>query len=635
MLLEKFLQETGKMRISHLFFDTKQLGILEPLQKEHPQFTVYPLTEQTHVIPSSEVLFIELGQSTKEKFKTLVGIFTKHKPLVSYIFADDVEDRLLLKFALHFGITDVLPLRNDEALLHSIFTKNANKLDTTLETFKRLDIEQKMERCFAFLIFKEGSLVYANTKVKRLFGETCVHTIEKCLYEDNVISKLLSSDEDAQTNIVIETEENEKELYVCLLNNFPSSNEKMLSFLPHSIDPDHNSCSTILNRFDFVDKLKDKLAQQSISQKPISLIFLNISNLDKLNTSFTNITLYESLKRLLSKVFQLKEDAQDIAQWSPNLYILLCENCNFEESCEQTRFLHQELVHFSLEEKVSPIIISSTLSSEKHSLNDLLTYIEKINTQNLLSSDIEKLHYHEIGYLENIADTKEQINYLMRNCINNKIPIKLLNIYKGLCINTQSYVIKYSDDTYHLHCENLQGYAMQLEGETVLQAPNFPKDIKAEVTLVDIKKGFVIIKNLNFMPYSANDRQHTRVQTTIRTPILIRYAQKSSAQGEIIDISINSIAIRCNNKLMKHELLNQPVRLNFSLPSEEGENGYVIMDITAKVTYVSESEDHTKVVVMLGALKKPYDDYLLSYMYSRQKELILEIRRATKVYINL
>lgn len=632
MLLEKFLQETGKMRISHLFFDTKQLGILEPLQKEHPQFTVYPLTEQTHVIPSSEVLFIELGQSTKEKFKTLVGIFTKHKPLVSYIFADDVEDRLLLKFALHFGITDVLPLRNDEALLHSIFTKNANKLDTTLETFKRLDIEQKMERCFAFLIFKEGSLVYANTKVKRLFGETCVHTIEKCLYEDNVISKLLSSDEDAQTNIVIETEENEKELYVCLLNNFPSSNEKMLSFLPHSIDPDHNSCSTILNRFDFVDKLKDKLAQQSISQKPISLIFLNISNLDKLNTSFTNITLYESLKRLLSKVFQLKEDAQDIAQWSPNLYILLCENCNFEESCEQTRFLHQELVHFSLEEKVSPIIISSTLSSEKHSLNDLLTYIEKINTQNLLSSDIEKLHYHEIGYLENIADTKEQINYLMRNCINNKIPIKLLNIYKGLCINTQSYVIKYSDDTYHLHCENLQGYAMQLEGETVLQAPNFPKDIKAEVTLVDIKKGFVIIKNLNFMPYSANNRQHTRVQTTIRTPILIRYAQKSSAQGEIIDISINSIAIRCNNKLMKHELLNQPVCLNFSLPSEEGENGYVIMDITAKVTYVSESEDHTKVVVMLGALKKPYDDYLLSYMYSRQKELILEIRRATKVY---
>lgn len=632
MLLEKFFQETGKMRVSHLFFDTKRLGVLESLQKNHPQFTECHLTDQTHIIPSSEVLFIELGQNSKEKLKILVGIFTKQKPLISYIFADDIEDRLLLKFALHFGITDVLPMRNDEALLNSIFTKNANKIDTALETFKRLDIEQKMERCFAFLIFKEGSLVYANNKVKRLFGETCMQTIEKCLFEDNVVAKLLNSTEDAQTNIVIETEDNERQLYVCLLNNFPSSNEKMLSFLPHSMDPDHNSCSTILNRFDFVDRLKDKLAQQSINQKPFSLIFINITNLDKLTTSFTNITLYESLKRLLSKVFQLKEDSQDIAQWSPNLYIILCESSNFEEACEQTRFLHQELINFSLEEKVSPVMISSTLSSDKHNLNDLLSYIDKINSQNLLSSDIEKLRYHEIGYLENIADTAEQISYLMRNCINNKIPIKLLNIYKGLCINTQSHVIKYSDDSYHLHCENLQGYAMQLEGETVLQAPNFPKDIKALVTLVDIKKGFVVIKNLNFMPYSANNRQHTRVQTNIRTPILMRYAQKSTAQGEIIDISINSIAFRCNNKLMKHELLNEPVRLNFSLPSDEGDNGYVVMDITAKVAHVAESEDHTKVVVMLGNLKKPYDDYLLNYMYSRQKELILEIRRATKVY---
>ncbi len=55
MLLEKFLQETSKMRISHLFFDSKQLGVLGILQKEHSQFTVYPLTDQTHIIPSSEV----------------------------------------------------------------------------------------------------------------------------------------------------------------------------------------------------------------------------------------------------------------------------------------------------------------------------------------------------------------------------------------------------------------------------------------------------------------------------------------------------------------------------------------------------------------------------------------------------
>jgi len=134
------------------------------------------------------------------------------------------------------------------------------------------------------------------------------------------------------------------------------------------------------------------------------------------------------------------------------------------------------------------------------------------------------------------------------------------------------------------------------------------------------------------MPSSANSRQHTRVQTSIRTPVLIKYAQRSSAQGDILDISVTSIAMKVGKSFREEEMLNQKVRLNFSLPNEEGENGYVIMDIEAKVTYISQKDDTTKIVVMLGNLPKPYDDYLLRYMYNRQKELIFEIKKATKAY---
>jgi len=173
---------------------------------------------------------------------------------------------------------------------------------------------------------------------------------------------------------------------------------------------------------------------------------------------------------------------------------------------------------------------------------------------------------------------------------------------------------------------------MQLEGESILQAPNFPKDIKAKVSMVDIKRSLVVIKDLSFMPNSANSRQHTRVQTNIRTPILIKYAQHSSAQGDILDISINSIAVKIKKNFRKEEIINHHIRLNFSLPDEEGEHGYVIMDISAKVISLIQKEDYTKVVVMLDNLYKPYDGYLLRYMYNRQKELISELRRATKAY---
>lgn len=632
MLLDQFLHETRYLSIAHLRFGEERLTIFNRAKKEHSNFQSFDLTQDLKSPPMADVLFIEIGESTKEKLKLLVNIFTRRKPIISYIFADDVENRLLLKFALHFGITDVLPLKNDDNLLLSIFNKNSTKLDDKLYTFQKIELEKKIEHFFPFLVFQGETLTYANAKAKMLYETNDLSALQAKINHDEELSEALREDEDAQGSIVIETASAQKEVYLCVIKSFPQSREKIVTLIQYDGERETKNCSTILNRFDFVDKLKDRLAQQSVTEAAISLIFINISNLDKLSRTFTSTALYDAFKNLMHKIFQLKEETQEVIQWSPNLYILMGEENRFEHACEQTKHLQQELVRATASEKITPIILTSAFHVESSDLNEVIDYIEKINVKKLLPQDIEKIKYFELEYLDHVIEEQEQIAYLMHNCVNNKIPIKLLNIYKGLCINTNSYIQKIAEDSYQLSCENLQGYAMQIEGETVLQAPNFPKDIKAEISLVDIKRSLVIIKNLQFMPNSANNRQHTRVQTSIRTPVLIKYAQRSSAQGDIIDISVNSIAMKVGKSFREEEMLNQKVRLNFSLPNEEGENGYVIMDIEAKVTYIRQREDYTKIVVMLANLPKPYDDYLLRYMYHRQKELIFEIKKATKAY---
>lgn len=632
MLLDQFLHETRYLSIAHLRFGEEKLTIFDRAKKEHSAFQSFDLTQDLKSPPMADVLFIEIGESTKEKLKLLVNIFTRRKPIISYIFADDVENRLLLKFALHFGITDVLPLKNDDNVLLSIFNKNSTKLDDKLYTFQKIELEKKIEHFFPFLVFQGETLTYANAKAKMLYETNDLSALQAKINHDEELSEALREDEDAQGSIVIETASAQKEVYLCVIKSFPQSREKIVTLIQYDDERETKNCSTILNRFDFVDKLKDRLAQQSVTQSAISLIFINISNLDKLSRTFTSTILYDAFKNLMLKLFQLKEKTQEVIQWSPNLYILMGEENRFEHACEQTKHLQQELVRATASEKITPIILTSAFHVESSDLNEVIDYIEKINAKKLLPQDIAKIKYFELEYLDHVIEEQEQIAYLMHNCVNNKIPIKLLNIYKGLCINTNSYIQKIAEDSYQLSCENLQGYAMQIEGETVLQAPNFPKDIKAEISLVDIKRSLVIIKNLKFMPNSANNRQHTRVQTSIRTPVLIKYAQRSSAQGDIIDISVNSIAMKVGKSFREEEMLNQKVRLNFSLPNEEGENGYVIMDIEAKVTYIGQREDYTKIVVMLENLPKPYDDYLLRYMYHRQKELIFEIKKATKAY---
>ena len=632
MLLEQFLHETRYLSIAHLYFGEEKLTILSRAKKEHASFQSFDLAKDLKTIPTADILFIEIGESSKDKLKLLVSLFAKHKPIIAYIFADDVENRLLLKFALHFGITDVLPLKNEENLLFSIFSKNANKLDDKLYTFQKIELEKKIEHFFPFLVFQGETLTYANAKAKMLYETNDLAALQAKINRDEELCEALKADEDAQGNIIIETASAEKEVYLCVIKSFPQSSEKIVTLIQYNPQSESKNCSSILNRFDFVDKLKDRLAQQSVTKAPISLVFINISNLDKLSKTFTSTTLYDAFKNLMLKLFQLKEESQEVIQWSPNLYILMGEERSFEHACEQTKHLQQELIRATINEKITPIILTSAFHVESDDLNIVIDYIEKINTKTLLPHDIEKIKYFELDYLDNVIEEQEQITYLMHNCVNNKIPIKLLNIYKGLCINTTSFIQKMAEDSYQMSCENLQGYAMQIERETVLQAPNFPKDIKAEVSLVDIKRSFVVIKNLSFMPSSANSRQHTRVQTSIRTPVLIKYAQRSSAQGDILDISVTSIAMKVGKSFREEEMLNQKVRLNFSLPNEEGENGYVIMDIEAKVTYISQKDDATKIVVLLGNLPKPYDDYLLRYMYNRQKELIFEIKKATKAY---
>jgi len=632
MLLEQFLHETRYLSIAHLYFDEEKLTILSRAKKEHTSFQSFDLAKDLKTIPMADILFIEIGESSKDKLKLLVSLFAKHKPIIAYIFADDVENRLLLKFALHFGITDVLPLKNEENLLFSIFSKNANKLDDKLYTFQKIELEKKIEHFFPFLVFQGETLTYANAKAKMLYETNDLTALQAKLNRDEELCEALKGDEDAQGSIVIETASADKEVYLCVIKSFPQSREKIVTLINYDPESETKNCSSILNRFDFVDKLKDRLAQQSVTKAPISLVFINSSNLDKLSKTCTSTTLYDAFKNLMLKLFQLKEENQDVIQWSPNLYILMGEERSFEHACEQTKHLQQELIRATINEKITPIILTSAFHVESNDLNVVIDYIEKINTKTLLPHDIEKIKYFELEYLDNVIEEQEQIAYLMHNCVNNKIPIKLLNIYKGLCINTTSFIQKMAEDSYQMSCENLQGYAMQIEKETVLQAPNFPKDIKAEVSLVDIKRSFVVIRNLSFMPSSANSRQHTRVQTSIRTPVLIKYAQRSSAQGDILDISVTSIAMKVGKSFREEEMLNQKVRLNFSLPNEEGENGYVIMDIEAKVTYISQKDDATKIVVLLGNLPKPYDDYLLRYMYNRQKELIFEIKKATKAY---
>ncbi len=171
---------------------------------------------------------------------------------------------------------------------------------------------------------------------------------------------------------------------------------------------------------------------------------------------------------------------------------------------------------------------------------------------------------------------------------------------------------------------------MKFDKKTIIQSPDLPKDIEADIKYINIEKQYAIVENLKYLEFSANNRQHTRVQPSIRTPLTFRY-ERYSYQGEILDISTQAIAIKFNQSLSP-EFNSKEVELQFKIPDDSMNEGFAYMNVTAKVVNVSEVDINKSRIIAMINPEAPYDSYLLKYMYDRQKELILELKRAIKVH---
>jgi len=361
----------------------------------------------------------------------------------------------------------------------------------------------------------------------------------------------------------------------------------------------------------------------------MSIVCFNISNYQRLIESSDSMIIHDFIKKLIEKLNFYKDSCQVLSQWNPHFFIFLIERDNFDNVKQQLDLMHQKLIYSELADNISPIITSSALSIDKLDINNIIDSIEEMGSHDFKSTDFNSDDYFEINHFNNYIEEDEQIYHYFQSCVANKTSLKLLNIYKGLCINTYSKILKIKENSYFLHCENLQAYSMKFDNKTIIQSPDLPKDIEADIKYINIEKQYVIVENLKYLEFSANNRQHTRVQPSIRMPLTFRY-DKYSYQGEILDISTQAIAIKFNHSLTDG-LSTKKVELQFKIPDDSMSEGFAFMDITGKVVNVSEVDlTKSKIIVMINP-EVPYDSYLLKYIYDRQKELILELKRATKV----
>lgn len=605
------------IKIAHLYFSSITLSSLSKQKNIYEGYRSADISSKLFDAKLFDIIFIEIQTLNKQNFRILSDIVSINKNKDIYIFATDYKNTVLLKLANHFALDEVMPLKDDAKQIENTITKSIKKLGTQRETYYANILNDSI----AFLIFDEQKLKFANKLGFELFAQNEILGLESVIQAQQDIGDFIADPQCKSKQLQPSSSDANQYLWF----KCQKDKELLIAILPH--ESATLSIGKTIDRFTFIESLKDTLAQDFIEQKERVLLCINLENYDKLIKTLGSLAVYDFVKTFIQKLYDLKKPGQQIVQWSPSFFVILEENESFTSNKLYLDTLHQKLIYSEGDQKVSPIIISSALSIKGLNLSDVLAKIELIERYALKIEDGDE-SYFELHHLDSYLDPSEQIRHYLKSCLNNKTPIKLLNIYKGLCINTQSFILKITDDSYFVHCENLQGYSMQFENKTVLQAPDLPKDIQADISYINIEKSYAILDNLSFLNFSANNRAHTRVQPNVRLPIAIKH-ERDTFSGIILDISIQAIAIKLN-AFFNPDFLNHKIELRFKLPDASAEDGYVSMLISGSIINIMTVEETRSKIVVHLELTKPFDSYLLRYMYNRQKELIVELKRASR-----
>ena len=356
---------------------------------------------------------------------------------------------------------------------------------------------------------------------------------------------------------------------------------------------------------------------------------INIENIEKLHLEFNELEIEESSRDFLLQTDILLEEKVIFAQYDKDLYIAAFESGDFEAFKEKTELFREKLSSYVEKQKIKLLLGFYSFVIKDKELNEALLLLEKIVNKTISQEDTQKYQLEYTNTIKADMDEKDVIRSLLEGAFINKANIKLLNIYKGLCLNTSAKIIKYRDDSIYIQLEQLQGLVMKKEKETVLQSASFYKDIRASVKHVSLDKNIAILDEFSFLESNANARKYSRVTFSSKSFVVLSY-KNATLNGEIIDISVTSIAIASKYAKLFDFIHNQIVTLTFVLPSAANIDGYTKMHLDAKVVFSMCDKDAQCKIVCEFIHDESAEALLMEYVYNRQKEIIVELKKMAK-----
>lgn len=539
------------------------------------------------------------------------------RPWQIMLFCDEADSPVAREFALKLHAYGPYSTpESGEALRQALLTALPGMIERLQEQTRAAQLQKISDLSPAqVLLSGSGKVLVANRKARELFGSRETAEIGEKLAETG-IGKGVGSDVGV---VNVEIGDGKYLLH----KSGEEGGGTLLTFVVSPFGCEEGGGS--LSRVECIERLKDRMAQHLESESAMHLLTARIANYETIIRNYGWMRAHAVVKELLVSMTNHFGPTECAGVWHKDMPVLLFGPASFEASKEALESFAKELGFLDFGDDVALSVDFVLIEAVGEDLNGIINVVERSYEGDLSVADTRGVRVFGTGSGSRAeADEEELLLQLFTNIMANHQPLKLFNIYKGLPISTPATILKVEEGRILLKVEKIQKFVIELEQKVVMQSPNLPKDVEAEVYLVDARKPLVMVKRPRLLHASLNNRKHTRVGLPSRLPVVIK-VEKKHYTGYLRDISIRSAAAYFNaGKFAEEELKGKKARISFRLPWEN-EEGSVTLDLGAEILFNRDEGDEHKVVLVLEH-DETSESRIFDYVYRRQRELIREIK---------
>ncbi len=547
-------------------------------------------------LPEAALYVIEFLDIPKSISKKLQDFFKKKQSTIIYF--DVPKNHTLMHVQLAVALKSKFILTPAQDTLKVI-----KKIKRDLIIYKKENSAKEISDYFGsnqlYFVVENKKITYASDKLLLEFG--CSETSFDDVYKKVFKQLDLKSDEQKIKNkkYLLEKKKLSDKFFFILseIINQPSTEINMLS-----------------TRIKFMEVLKNKILHKGAKDNKLSLVTISIRKLS--DEGF--------LKDIIKEMQESLERRFDLYLYNKNYYIALYDDMHIDKVINYSKQLNIELCTLKNTKGMDTFIQIYCLNLEYLELSQILNKLHNIS-QIILDDEILS-----DGTTTLISDGKDSLDdtMIMQNIIDvisvNKSKFKLFNIYKGLVVNHFVWLIKHTDDSITLQLDKIQAKVISIQQKSIINIPLFSQTIEITLADIDHRTNIATFNNLTISKHNVCQREHGRVETSSQTKVELS-TSGITMQGDILDISIKSVAIIVPYNNIVESLQDRDIHLSFEL-SIVNEKFHHKIKQKAKVINIFDNEEGKSAKIVCDLISNiDNEEILTKYVYYRQKCIIKEL----------